>query len=451
MRHISIKWRMTIWFSLLMIAITALMLVFVMLMNRNQVTRPPEAEVVRMVRRNADDVEYDHGTLDLSDVEFYEHGVFTELFDGDGQLVAGSVTPKVTETLPLLAGPVRTAQGSDGTYYVYDLPLEMNGGTLWVRGTISANAKGSVMEVIVPLAWSVLPALVVLSVAGGWLFSSRSFKPMEQVIAAAESISGGEDLSRRIGLPRGRSEINRLAGAFDDMFDRLERSFRAEAQFTSDASHELRTPVAVILTECDALAQGAATEEDYRAGVEVIRGQAQQMSRLITQLLHITRLEQGTQRLERESADLSQLARSVCDAQMQLAPRGITLTCHAPEPVVLPLDVTLMTRLLNNLIANAFRYGRDGGHTAVTVTQEDCTAVLSVSDDGIGIAPEQQERIWQRFYQVDPARSGGEGTGLGLFMVRQIAHLHGGTAEVSSVPGQGSTFTIRLPVLPENQ
>ena len=170
------------------------------------------------------------------------------------------------------------------------------------------------------------------------------------------------------------------------------------------------------------------------------------MSRLIGQLLHITRLEQGTQKLETESADLSELARSVCTAQAQLAPRGITLTCDAPDPVTLPLDVTLMTRLLNNLISNAFRYGRDGGHTAVSVVREGDTAVLSVADDGIGIPPALQERIWQRFYQVDPARSGSEGTGLGLFMVRQIARLHGGTAEVSSIPGQGSTFTVRLPM-----
>ena len=204
--------------------------------------------------------------------------------------------------------------------------------------------------------------------------------------------------------------------------------------------------MAVILTECDTLEQGQPTVKDYRAGVEVIHGQARQMSRLITQLLHITRLEQGTQKLEKECADLSELAQSVCTAQAQLAPRGITLTCGAPEPVTLPLDVTLMTRLLNNLISNAFRYGRDGGHTAVTVGREGDTAVLSVADDGIGIPPALQEHIWQRFYQADPARSGSEGAGLGLFMVRQIARLHGGTAEVSSTPGTGSTFTVRLPM-----
>lgn len=445
MRHISIKWRMTIWFSLLMIVITALMLVFVMLMNRNQVTRPPAAEVVRMVQRNADDVEYDHGAYDFSDVEFFGHGVYTEIFDADGRLVAGSAAPAVTEVLPLTAGPIRTAQGSDGAYYVYDLPLAMNGGALWVRGTISANAKGSVMEVIVPLAWSVLPALVLLSVAGGWLISSLSFKPMEKVIAAAASISGGEDLSRRIGLPRGRSEINRLAGAFDDMFDRLERSFHAEAQFTSDASHELRTPVAVILTECDTLEQGQPTVKDYRAGVEVIHGQARQMSRLITQLLHITRLEQGTQKLQLETADLSQLVEVLCEEQAHLAPEGTTLAVHTQPDLLVNGDVTLLSRLLTNLISNAYRYGKPNGHVWVDLRREDQWAVLSVRDDGIGIAPEDRERIFQRFYQVDAAR-GKDGSGLGLFMVQQAARLHGGSVTVDSRIGEGSTFIVRLPL-----
>ena len=132
-------------------------------------------------------------------------------------------------------------------------------------------------------------------------------------------------------------------------------------------------------------------------------------------------------------------------APYESPPAGTELTLDAPEPVEVQADVLLMTRVLNNLIANAFRYGKDGGHVSVTVRRENGWAVLAVRDDGIGIAPEQQERIWQRFYQVDPARSGGEGTGLGLYMVRQIARLHGGTAAVKSAPGQGSTFTVRIP------
>ena len=446
MRNISIKWRMTLWFSLLMIAITALMLVFVMLMNRNTVTRPPEAELLYMVGRNADDVEFDHGDWDFSDVEFYGHGVYTEIYDEDGRLLGGAGPAAVTEQMPFSDEGLRTVTGSDGgRYYVYDRALNVGGATVWVRGTIDSAAREGVMDVIVPLAWALLPGLVVVSALGGWLISSLSFKPMEKVIAAAESISGGEDLSRRIGLPRGRSEINRLAGTFDDMFDRLERSFKAEAQFTSDASHELRTPVTVILAECETLERTAETTEDYVEGMTVIHRQAEQMSRLIGQLLHITRLEQGTQKTCMERGDLAALAEAVCEQQKMIAPEGVVLTCDAPESVEAQMDVILMTRLLNNLISNAFRYGSDGGHVRVTVRRTGNCAVLSVSDDGAGIPPDQQEKIWQRFYQVDAARSGGEGTGLGLYMVRQIARLHGGTAEVESVPGQGSTFTVRIP------
>ena len=292
MRHISIKVRMTIWFTVVMVVISSLMLVFVMLMNRNQVTKPPAAQVVSVVTRNADRLEVEHGVLDLSDVDLFRHGVYTQVFDEEGQLLAGSAPTELTEQLPLAEGDVRQAQGSDGLYDVYDVSIPAAG--VWVRGTISHNARGGVMEVIVPLAWSLLPALIVASALGGFLIAWLSFRPMEKVISTAEAISDGGDLSRRIGLPKGRSEISRLAAAFDGMCDRLERSFEAERQFTSDASHELRTPVAVILAECDSLDHGQPTEEDYRQSVDVIRRQGQQMSRLIGQLLHITRLEQGT-------------------------------------------------------------------------------------------------------------------------------------------------------------
>lgn len=182
-----------------------------------------------------------------------------------------------------------------------------------------------------------------------------------------------------------------------------------------------------------------------RGDVAVIHRQAEQMSRLIAQLLHITRLEQGTQKVSFETADLGELAEVVCDRQQLLAPEDTTLTCKA-EPLTMSLDVMLITRLLNNLISNAFRYGTPGGHVEVTVKREGTDALLAVRDDGIGIAPEQQAHIWQRFYQVDPARSGSEGTGLGLYMVQQITRLHGGTASVESKLGQGSTFLIRLPI-----
>ena len=144
MRHISIKVRMTIWFTVVMVVISSLMLVFVMLMNRNQVTKPPAAQVVSVVTRNADRLEVEHGVLDLSDVDLFRHGVYTQVFDEEGQLLAGSAPTELTEQLPLAEGDVRQAQGSDGLYDVYDVSIPAAG--VWVRGTISHNARGGVME-----------------------------------------------------------------------------------------------------------------------------------------------------------------------------------------------------------------------------------------------------------------------------------------------------------------
>ena len=162
-------------------------------------------------------------------------------------------------------------------------------------------------------------------------------------------------------------------------------------------------------------------------------------------LLHITRLEQGTQKLQLETADLSQLVEVLCEEQAHLAPEGTTLTVHTQPDLLVNGDVTLLSRLLTNLISNAYRYGKPNGHVWVDLRREGQWAVLSVRDDGIGIAPEDRERIFQRFYQVDAAR-GKDGSGLGLFMVQQAARLHGGSVTVNSRIGEGSTFTVRLPL-----
>ena len=228
------------------------------------------------------------------------------------------------------------------------------------------------------------------------------------------------------------------------MFARLETSFEAEKQFTSDASHELRTPVAVILAQCEDARRGAQTPEQYAEAIDVIERQAGRMSSLIAQLLQMTRLEQGTQRAAFEQADLSGLVEVICAEQPQL-PRGITIQTDIQPDVEAWFDVTLMSRLLQNLINNAARYGRENGHIWVSLRHVEHDAVLSVRDDGIGIPADRLDKIWKRFYQVEASRGAANGAGLGLPMVRQIAALHGGTVTVDSREGEGSCFTLRFP------
>ena len=201
----------------------------------------------------------------------------------------------------------------------------------------------------------------------------------------------------------------------------------------------------MILAQCREARNHAQTTGQYAQAVDVIERQAGKMSALIGQLLQMTRLEQGTLPAAMEEADLSELVDVICREQPKL-PQGITLTAEFQPELRACFDVTLMSRLLQNLLDNAARYGRPAGHSGVSLRQEGADAVLCVRDDGIGISADQLPRIWQRFYQVDPARSGQNGSGLGLTMVQQIAALHGGSVTVESLPGEGSCFTLRFPV-----
>ena len=240
------------------------------------------------------------------------------------------------------------------------------------------------------------------------------------------------------------------------MFDRLEESFQREKQFTSDVSHELRTPVAVILSQCEFSLEMDETPEDYREALQTIQQQSLKMNDLIAQLLIFSRLEQGREPLQIAAGDLSRRVSEICTEQSALSTRGITLSQNISEQVIAAVDQRLFSRVVTNLLSNAYKYGRDNGHITVSLHSSGGgdaspadTVMLQVADDGIGIAEEHLPRIFDRFYQVDSARtaddSGEAGAGLGLAMVREIVQMHGGQITVESQPEEGTVFTVTLP------
>jgi len=192
----------------------------------------------------------------------------------------------------------------------------------------------------------------------------------------------------------------------------------------------------------------ADSEEEYRESLEVIQRQSHRMNDIINQLLFFTRLDQGTEPVRKEPCDLSALLEDIADEQSMVSQRGITLHAQIEPGVTASVDRNLFTRMVNNLISNAYKYGKDGGNIWLSLKRtDDGSAVLSVKDDGIGISRENLEKIWNRFYQVDPSRSeeyGSGGLGLGLSMVRQIAGLLGGSIDVTSTPGEGTEFIFKI-------
>ena len=239
--------------------------------------------------------------------------------------------------------------------------------------------------------------------------------------------------------------MQQLASSFNGMMQRLDGSFEAEKQFTSDVSHELRTPMAAILAQCElALEEEHLTEDEAKDALQVISRQANRMNDMIEDMLAFSRIDRQQEKFPMEDLDMSALVRETCD-EFQMGHEGqLRMEVTVDEGIVFEGSDQLLRRALYNLLENGLRYGGDDPEVCVKLRQEGERTVLEVSDSGIGIAPEHQERIFDRFYQADPARFG-EGTGLGLAMVREIAQIHGGTASVSSSPGEGSTFILTLP------
>ena len=297
------------------------------------------------------------------------------------------------------------------------------------------------------LRWLLLvlaPIYLGLSVAGAYLLAKRAIRPISNITRTAEAISAG-DLSKRIAEPAARDEVQELAITFNTMLDRLQESFQRERQFISDASHELRTPVAVISACAEELEEESLSGDGWET-LEAIQKESQRMNKIISQLLALTRGYEGRYHLDKERLPLREAVGSVLEELNDAAAaQKISLFNHVPEGMKVWADQSLLTQLLINLAGNAVKYGKQGGWVIVRAAQERETCVLTVSDNGIGMSPEELEHIFERFYRADKARDR-SGSGLGLSIAQWIVHLHGGEIAAQSQPGKGSQFTVELPL-----
>lgn len=449
MRKISVKLKITLWITLLMTILFLFLVAFTLFISRTVVLSSARQQLISTTRNSVGNISFSQGKLSTTEgFSFYQNGVSILVYSQAESLLAGQLPMSFTAKEPFQSGQVRTVEGASISYVVLDLwlPSSWEEG-VWVRGLMEVPRNEQTTDNLIKIAAIALPVFILLTAVGGYLLVRRAFRPLERISATAQAMGEARDLSRRIGLPPGRDEFSRLAQTFDQLFARLERSFEAEKQFTADASHELRTPVSIIKGACEYGLKYDETPEERQETLEMIARQAEKMAQLIGQLLSMTRLDQGTEGARLEPVDLGVLVEGL------IRERGYEedkLFLSVSPGVQVRGDGALLSRLTENLVENAFKYGKPEGHVWVTVKSQGEEGILEVRDDGIGIPKDQQEKIWQRFYQVDPSRSDeSNGVGLGLSMVRQIAQLHGGTVTLDSVEGIGSAFALHLPLWKE--
>lgn len=447
MNRLSITLRVTLLYTLFMVLLTGLSLGFLFHAGAQSRRQTTLDRMQTMAEASRKELESKDGELEIDrDLEAFDDGVYLSLYDTAGVPLYGFVPREFDNSVIFDDGSLRTVESGGHSWYLYDEQITVEDyGPVWVRSIAAADAFNSTLGTLGKTALLVLPVFVVLAAVCGYLLTRRAFAPVRQITQTAREIGEGGDLSRRIGLTGRKDEIHTLAAEFDAMFARLEQAFDREKQFTDDASHELRTPTAVILSQSEYALQNTHPQGETRAALESIHTQAARMAALLSQLLMLARADKGRQVVQREPVDLSELVEMVAETEAEQAEaRNITVQTELEPGVTVQGDETLLMRLLINLTENAIRYGRPGGQVKLTLRRQNGQAVGTVEDDGIGIAPEDLDKIWQRFWQADPARSGG-GAGLGLSMVRWIAQAHGGRVTVQSEPGKGSVFTFFLP------
>lgn len=288
-------------------------------------------------------------------------------------------------------------------------------------------------------------AVLVLGLAGGWWMASRAIRPIEDISATAVKIAAG-DLSQRINAADTDSELGRLAAVLNSTFARLEAAFAHQSRFTSDASHELRTPVSVILSQTQTALSRERNSSEYREALLACQRAATRMRRLTESLLELARLDAGQEPMKQERFDLSRVARECVELVRPLAEeRGLQIECQLPS-VECVGDPERIGQVATNLLSNAIHFNRDHGAVRISTHADNGTALLTVADTGVGIPDPDLPHIFERFYRVDKSRSRVQGrSGLGLAICKAIVDAHSGTVEVASQAGQGSTFTVKLP------
>ena len=301
------------------------------------------------------------------------------------------------------------------------------------------------LTILIAFFVGVVPAILV----GGWL-AARALEPVDRMITEVREITDGRSLHRRLAVPMARDELGRLAETLNQMMTRLERSFAALRRFTADASHELKTPLTVVRAGVERAITRPGVPQETLAPLEETLHEVNRMTELLDSLLTLARADEGRADLHREPVDLRAIIEEAGETGELLAEHaGVGIDIRLPpQPLVVPVDRSRMRQLALNLIENAVKYTPRGGQVSVELAGDNGRAVFTVADTGIGIAPGDLPHVFDRFWRADSARtrtSERAGTGLGLAICKWIAEAHGGTIEVQSRPGRGTTFTVGLP------
>jgi heavy metal sensor kinase len=462
MKPLPIRLRLTLWYCAMFAAAAVLLAMSSWWMLQRSV----KATEYHELQERAEDVELllkqlgphiSDQSLQERFTEIYQvkdDGKYLQVLEQDGHWIYRS-RRMIDEGLIPVAPALLPAEGTlvefhQGTRYVRALtyPIHANGRAYSVQTGIALNKSMVLLSAFGERLLLLTPAVLILAAVGGHFMSRKALAPVAAIASEARRIND-RNLDIRLPIALTKDEISDLSETLNQMLERVESGVRSMRDFTANAAHELRTPLALIRAEVEvALSMASRSAAEYRDACQNVQMESVRMTGLIDSLLMLARVDAGNETLCFESIDANQLVRQVGEkwkTSMRLALLDFSVQ-PAQEPLFINADGNSLQRLLTILLDNAVRYTPPGGSVHLQVAREDSRVIVTVSDTGIGIPPEHQTRVFDRFYRVDRRRGGlSGGSGLGLALAKWIAEKHGTSLSLESAVGKGTSFRFVMP------
>lgn len=363
------------------------------------------------------------------------------ILDEKGKLLEGRYPQGGSIDLDVKTGRLWEVNINGTAYYVQDRKALRN--PFAIRCIVEKSKVNSVYDNVVYLTWGILLFIVGMSILLWKILERHELRHIYQVVEEVGQIGKETNLSKRMEYDGRFMEIRSLVEANNRMLERLEEMFENQKCFTSDVAHELRTPITVLMAECEYAQPKMEKDEEVKEAFRLIERQVKKMNNIVIQMLNLSRLEQDKMKLNPEWMDLRELVYAVCD-DVNVQNDEVTFDIKIAPHFSVYADVGLMLILIQNLVDNAVKYGPKQGTVWIWSEESRDEYVLHIKDEGNGIEEENLEKIFRRFFRVEKNEMI-EGFGLGLSVVKRIAQKHQGDVTVESVLGEGSTFTLHLP------
>lgn len=447
MKRMKIRTKMMLWYTLLT---SVLLIAFIPLLYSsisNSLYSDAKNALRSTVSTAETGIEYENNMVSWDENVVISSDMPTFILNMNNQIIFSNSKLDHLKDVSIHEGMIRTVEVEGQKWLVMDETISKEGNKLAkVRVCHSLKSVSHTLNRVKIIILFSIPAYMLITILGGLLIAKKALQPINQITKIAKIIGRG-DLTSRITEVDSHDEVGELSETFNEMLEKLEEFFHKEKRFASDASHELRTPVSIIMAYSETLLTDLKVQkngEDLEKSLLVIHKESERMNSIISQLLMLTRGYEGRYKLVKEQIDIAEVIENVMEELEELAVHAnIKLSYINNGSIYVKADQSLITQMMLNFVENAIKYGINDGHVWVTTVQREDELIVIIEDDGIGIAPEHLKHIFERFYRADQSRDR-RGTGLGLSIVKWIMEEHGGNIEVSSELGKGTTFEIRL-------